>query len=160
MSNVYLKPATEDDVPVVFSLLQQMAADDAHGPELHATPERLRETLFGADPPAFVLLAYAEDEPVGYASYFRTYSTYLARPGLWIDDLFVVRAWRGQGIGQKMFNHLAQQVVDSNGGRLEWHANHENEGGLKFYARNGAEILQGVHTLRLTGDMLAVAAGR
>lgn len=160
MTTFTLRPANADDLPVVFALLQNMASEDATAHELEATPEALREALFGSNPPAEITLACDADtgEAIGYASYFRTYSTYLAKPGLWLDDLYVVAPWRGRGVGQALFSHVARQVVAMNGGRLEWHANHVNARALAFYARNGAEILPDIHTLRVSGDALAALA--
>lgn len=155
-----LRLSTAADLPAVFALLQQMAAEDATADELEATPDALRDTLFGPNPPAQILLAHAADtgEAVGYAAYFRTYSTYLAKPGLWLDDLYVVAGWRGRGVGQALLSDVARQVVEMGGGRLEWHANHVNARALAFYARNGAHILPDIHTLRVSGDALRVLA--
>jgi GNAT superfamily N-acetyltransferase len=153
---VSIRPATPDDLPLLLRFIHQKAAFDGCPDMVEATPERLSEALFGDAPLAGVLFAEVAGEPVGFASYYQTYSTFLARPGIWLDDLFVVEPMRSQGIGKALLAHLAAMVEERDGGRLEWTAARTNDRGLAFYHRNGAKRHDTVHLMRL--DRPAIAA--
>jgi len=155
-TSVSIRPATPDDLPLILRFIHQKAAFDGCPEMVEATPERLSEALFGDVPTAGVLFAEVAGEPVGFASYYRTYSTFLARPGIWLDVLFVVEPMRSQGIGRALLAHLAAMVEQMGGGRLEWTAARTNDRGLAFYQRNGAERQDAVHLMRL--DRQAIAA--
>ena len=116
--------------------------------------------MFGARPYAEVLLARAGDEPVGFALYFHNYSTFLGRPGLYLEDLYVVPKWRGKGIGRRLFARLAAIAMERRCGRLEWWVLHWNEPALEFYKRLGAQSMNDWTVQRLNGEALARLAAQ
>jgi GNAT superfamily N-acetyltransferase len=152
---IAIRDATADDIPLIFRFIQKMAAFDGRLEALQATPELLREALFGAVPHAAVLLAEVEGVPVGFASYFRTYSTFLGRPGIWLDDLYVDEDVRGRGIGTALLRQLARMASQWGCGRIEWTAGTHNRRGLDFYRRHGAIIREHVRLCRLDGDAIS-----
>jgi len=160
MTDIQIRDAQPADLPLILAFIHQKAAFDGCPESVEATEERLREALFGERPLAGFLFAEVEGSPVGFASYFRTYSTFLARPGLWLDDLFVQEAWRSHGIGKALLERLAGMVAAEDGGRLEWTAARTNDRGLSFYARMGAQVQENVHLLRLNRSAIQrIAAG-
>lgn len=124
-----------------------------------ATEERLRETLFGGRPAAEVLLAYADEECAGFALFFPNYSTFLARPGIYLEDLYVKPHLRGRGIGLALLRHLAAIAVGRGCGRMEWEVLNWNEPAIEFYKKLGAEPLEGWTRYRLAGTPLTALAG-
>jgi GNAT superfamily N-acetyltransferase len=119
-----------------------------------ATEDDLRRSLFGPNPAAEVVVGYAGDEPVGFALFFHNYSTFLARPGMYLEDLFVLPAWRGHGYGRQLLAHLATLAVERGCGRLEWAVLDWNEPAIGFYKRLGAKPLHDWTVFRVTGDGL------
>ena len=112
-----IKPAVANDVPVLLSLIQELALFEHLAHEVTATEQQLREHLFGARPFAEVLLARVADQPVGFALYFHNYSTFLAKPGLYLEDLYVRSDWRGQGVGTALLQAVREQAVQRGCGR-------------------------------------------
>jgi GNAT superfamily N-acetyltransferase len=153
-TDVRIDRAVEADVPLILRFIQELAEYERLSHEVVATEERLRETLFGPRPAAEVVIARAAGEPVGFALYFTTYSTFLARPGIYLEDLFVLPAWRSRGIGRALLTHLAQLAVRRGCGRLEWAVLDWNEPAIAFYRRLGARPMDDWTTFRLTGDAL------
>ncbi len=125
-----------------------------------ATEDRLRETLFGSRPAAEVLLAYLEDECAGIALFFQNYSTFLAQPGLYLEDLFVKPELRGKGIGSALLAQLANLAVEREYGRLEWEVLDWNAPSIKFYKALGAAPMHEWTRYRLTGEALTALALR
>jgi GNAT superfamily N-acetyltransferase len=123
-----------------------------------ATEESLRASLFGARPAAEVILAYDDQTAVGFALFFHNFSTFLGQSGLYLEDLFVVPAWRGRGVGRRLLNHLASIAIERGCGRMEWCVLDWNESAIGFYQRLGARVLDDWRICRLTGDALARAA--
>ena len=121
---------------------------------MQATEERLAAELFGPRPAAEVLLAYAGDEPAGFALYFQNFSTFVGKPGLYLEDLFVRPAWRGHGLGRLLLTRLAEIAVDRDYGRMEWTVIDWNESAIGFYRRLGARMMNEWILCRLTGDEL------
>jgi GNAT superfamily N-acetyltransferase len=155
-----LAPATRDDAALVLALIKGLAEYERLGHEVVATEDDIRRTLFGDRPAAEVVIAYADDEPAGFALFFQSYSTFLGRPGLYLEDLFVVEAWRGRGLGRLLLTHLAQLAVERGWGRVEWSVLTWNEPAIGFYRRIGAQLLEEWRTCRLTGQALHdLAAG-
>ena len=144
-----IRPATADDVPVILRFLQRMAELDGRPTALQNTPEMIRDAMFGEAPQAFVLLADVDGDPVGFASYFRTYSTFLGRPGIWLDDLYVEAAARRQGIGTALLRHIARLAVAAGCGRIEWTVGVHNERAIDFYRQHGAILREHVRCCRL-----------
>ena len=127
---------------------------------LRPTSDKLRETLFGPKPSAEVLLAYWGDECAGFAVYFSTYSTFLAQPGIYLEDLYVKPHARGKGAGLALFVELARIAVTRGCGRVEWSVLDWNEPSIQFYKKLGAVAMDDWTTFRLTSEPLArLAAG-
>ena len=152
---VRIVPATERDVPLVLELIKGLAEYERLAHEVVATEAVLRETLFGARPGAEVVIAYAGEEAAGFALFFHNFSTFLGRPGLALEDLFVRPAWRGRGIGRKLLAHLAALAVARGCGRFEWQVLDWNADAIAVYRRVGAVPMSDWTTYRLTGEALA-----
>ena len=150
-----LKTATERDVPVILRCIRGLAEYERLEHEVTATEEDVRESLFGARPGAEVLIAWADEEPAGFALFFHNYSTFLARRGLYLEDLFVFPAFRGQGVGRLLLSHLARTAVERGCGRFEWSVLDWNENAIAVYRRIGAVPMDEWTVYRLTGDALA-----
>lgn len=133
-----LRAATPDDVPLVRELIEGLAEYERLRHECHATDALLTEALFGARPYAEVTIAEWEGEPAGFALYFHNFSTFLARPGIYLEDLFVRPSHRGRGIGKALLQHLAALAVARGCGRLEWSVLDWNVDAIGFYERLGA----------------------
>ena len=155
-----IRPATADDVPLILAFIRELAEFERLTHEVVATEDDLRRTLFGEHPYAEVIIASIEDEPVGFALFFHNYSTFLARPGLYIEDLYVREAHRGRGIGRAMLGHLARLASDRRCGRLEWWVLDWNERAIRFYERLGARPMSDWTVYRLTGADAPRAAQR
>lgn len=154
---IALRPATAADVPLILRFIRELAAYEKLLPEVEATAGRLTETLFPADGRAAAecVLASWQDEPAGFALFFPNYSTFLARPGLYLEDLYVAPAWRGRGIGAALFRHCAQLANARGCGRMEWAVLDWNEPAKDFYRRLGAAAMSDWRICRLTGPALA-----
>ena len=147
-------PATVDDVPAILRLIQGLADYEKLSHEVVANEEALRRTLFSDRPAAETLLAFVGDEAVGFALFFHNYSTFLARPGIYLEDLFVVPEHRGHGIGRALLTRLAQIAVERECGRLEWSVLDWNEPAIRFYKSLGAEPMDEWTIFRVTGERL------
>lgn len=156
--SVEIRPAVREDVPLLLALIGALADYERLRDELRATPELLEAHLFGPRPAAEALLAERDGEALGYALVFPTFSTFLARPGLWLEDLFVLPAHRRAGIGGALLAHVARLAVARGCGRLEWSALGWNEPALAFYRGIGARRLPEWHLHRLDGSALAAFA--
>ena len=152
--DVTLRAATIDDVPVILRCIRGLAEYERLAHECMATEELLRESLFGESPAAQVVLAMVGDEPAGFALWFRNYSTFLARPGIYLEDLFVFPAFRGRSIGRRLLEHLAQIAVSRGYGRLEWAVLDWNVDAIRFYESLGAVPMSDWTTYRVTGEAL------
>ena len=154
--------ATERDVSLILGFIKELAEYERLSHEVVATEDGLRETLFGERPAAEVVIARAgmegDAEPVGFALYFTTYSTFLGRPGIYLEDLFVSPAWRGRGVGRALLVHLARLAVERRCGRLEWAVLDWNEPAIGFYRRLGARPMDEWTTFRVTGEALTTLA--
>ena len=153
-----IRPATIDDVPTILGFIRELAAYERLSHEVVADEAALRTTLFGARPCAEVLLAEDAGEPVGFALFFTSYSTFLARPGLYLEDLFVRPAARGRGLGAALMVACARIAVERGYGRFEWSVLDWNEPALGFYRRLGAVPMSEWTVQRLTGDALVALA--
>ncbi|MBU6365596.1 MAG: GNAT family N-acetyltransferase [Gemmatimonadetes bacterium] len=149
-----LRAARADDVPVIRALIEGLAEYERLRHECVATDEKLASTLFGAQPAAEVVLAEWEGTPVGFALFFRNYSTFLAAPGTYLEDLFVLPAYRGRGIGRALLGHLAALTVARGGQRLEWSVLDWNEDAIRFYRAQGARPQDQWTVHRVTGQSL------
>jgi GNAT superfamily N-acetyltransferase len=158
MNDITIVPASETDVPVIMRMIKGLAEYERMSDQVVATEDSLKETLFGLRPAAEVVLAYHGDEPIGFALFFHNYSTFMGRPGLYLEDLFVVPAWRGRGVGKLLLTHLASIAVERRCGRMEWAVLDWNESAIGFYTRLGASMLEDWRICRLTGEALMRAA--
>jgi GNAT superfamily N-acetyltransferase len=149
-----LRGARPADVPAIVSLIRDLAEYERQPADCHADPRLLEEHLFGATRFAEVVLAERSGETVGFALFFHNYSTWLTRPGLYLEDLFVKPACRGLGIGEALLTHLARLAVARGCGRLEWSVLTWNEPAIGFYKRLGAVPMDGWQVYRLAGDAL------
>src|SRR5688572_18660946 len=125
-----------------------------------ATEADVERTLFGPNPMAEAAIARSGDEPVGFALWFYNYSTFLGRPGLYLEDLFVLPDQRGRGIGRALLTHLARVAVSRNCGRMEWSVLNWNDPAIRFYRSLGAEPMDEWTVFRVTGDALTRLAER
>lgn len=148
-----------DDVPVVLQFIEQLADYERMRDQVVATEAALRETLFGERPAAEVVLASLDGRDVGFALYFQTYSTFLARPGLHLEDLFVVPDARGHGVGRALLTWLSQEAERRGYGRLEWMVLRWNTPALTFYDSLGAFPLDEWQTYRLDREGIRALAG-
>lgn len=153
-TTVHIRSATKEDVPVILDLIRRLAEYEKLADAVDATEERLRATLFSAKPPAEVLLADCEQECAGFAVFFTTYSTFLAQPGLYLEDLYVKPHARGKGVGSGLLRRLARIALERGCGRVEWEVLDWNEPSIQFYKSLGAEPLQDWTKYRLTGKAL------
>ncbi len=152
--------ATERDVPVILNLIKGLAEYEKLAHEVVATEECLSESLFGSRRVAEVLLGYAGAEPVGFAVFFHNYSTFLGRPGIYLEDLFVVPQWRRRGLGTQLLRRIAHIAMERGCGRLEWSVLDWNEPAIKFYKKLGARAMDEWTVYRVTGDALKNLAKR
>jgi GNAT superfamily N-acetyltransferase len=149
-----ISSATVDDVPLILRLITALADYEKLTHQVVATEAALRDSLFGASPAAHVVIARVGGEPAGFALWFYNYSTFLAKPGLYLEDLFVLPERRGQGIGRALLRHLAGIAVRRGCGRMEWAVLDWNEPAIGFYKRLGATVMEDWRICRLTGDTL------
>jgi GNAT superfamily N-acetyltransferase len=156
---VRIVPATERDVPVILELIRSLAEYERLSHDVVATPDHLRDSLFGARAAAEVVIAYLDEEPVGFAVWFQSYSTFLGRAGLYLEDLFVKPERRGQGVGRKLLAHVAGVAVTRGAGRMEWSVLDWNEPAIGFYRAIGAVPMNEWTVYRLTGEALNRLAG-
>jgi len=154
-----VRPAGREDVPILLKLFRELAEYERLEHELRATEERLSEALFGERPAAEALIAERDGEALGYALFFTTFSSFLTSTGVWLEDLFVRPAHRGEGVGRTLLAAVAARVREQGGERLEWAALDWNELALGFYRRLGAETMGEWITHRLDGEALERVAG-
>jgi GNAT superfamily N-acetyltransferase len=153
-----IERATESDVPVILRLIKDIAEYEELSHEVVATEARIRASLFGPRPAAEAILAYADAEPVGFAVFFHNFSTFLGRPGMYLEDLFVQPAWRKQGLGRLLIAHVAKIAVERECGRMEWAVLDWNEPAIRFYRTLGARGMNEWTVFRLTGTELHALA--
>jgi GNAT superfamily N-acetyltransferase len=153
-----IKPATIEDVPLILSFIKKLAVYERLAHEAVATEEILRETLFGERRYAEVVIGYYQNKPVCFALFFHSFSTFLGRPGIYLEDLFVDEEQRGKGFGKALLVYLAQLAVARNCGRLEWAVLNWNEPAIRFYQSLGARPMDEWTVYRLTGETLTALA--
>lgn len=153
-----LRPATAADVTLVLDFIKQLAAYERLLDSVVATEAGLRDTLFGSHPAAEVIIAEANGQPAGFAVYFHSYSTFLGRRNLYLEDLFVLPAWRSQGLGRLLLAAVARVAVERDCGRMEWSVLKWNEPALGVYRRIGAVPMDEWVVQRLDGDQLRALA--
>jgi GNAT superfamily N-acetyltransferase len=158
---VTVRPARAADVGLLLELIGELADYERLRHELVGTEELLHEHLFGDRPAAEAAIAEADGQPVGFVLWFTTFSTFLSRPGVWVEDLFVRPEHRGSGTGRALLAHVARVAVERGYGRMELTALDWNEPALGFYGALGARSLEEWRIQRFEGDALArLAAAR
>ena len=153
-----IRPARVEDVPIILQLIRDLATYERAPNEVVATEELLNGVLFGEKPVAEVLLAFEGESPVGFAVYFYNFSTWLGRPGLYLEDLFVRPENRGKGYGRALLVELAKIARDRDCGRMEWAVLDWNEPAIKFYRTLGAQPMHEWTVFRLTREEIAKLA--
>jgi GNAT superfamily N-acetyltransferase len=154
MPAIRITSAAEKDVPLILELIRGLAEYENLAHQMTATEEKLRATLFGAKPAAEVVLAHDESECAGYALFFPTYSTFLAQPGIYLEDIYVKPHFRGKGIGFALLRHVVKLAMHRDCGRVEWAVLDWNEPSIAFYKGLGAVPLNDWTAYRLTGEAL------
>src|SRR6188768_4495884 len=153
-----IRTALVEDVPIILQLIRDLATYERAPDEVTATEEQLVDVLFGERPAAEVLLAFEAESAVGFAVYFYNFSTWLGRPGLYLEDLFVRPENRGKGYGRALLVELAKIARDRGCGRMEWAVLDWNEPAIKFYQTLGARPMNEWTVFRLTRDEIAKLA--
>jgi len=153
-----IRPATVEDVSLILELIRALATYERAPNEVTATEKGLAEVLFGEKPAAEVLLAFENDRAVGFAVFFHNFSTWLGRPGLYLEDLFVRPEDRGKGYGHALLVQLAKIARDRGCGRMEWAVLDWNEPAIQFYRKLGAKPQHEWTVFRLTRDEIAELA--
>ena len=149
-----IEPATERDIPLILEFVSGLAEYEKNLNKVEATPERIRETIFGAEPAAQVLFAYENGSAVGFAVFYYTYSTFVGLRGLYLEDLFVKPEARGKGVGRALLSYLARLAKEKNCYRIEWAVLNWNEPAIRFYERLGAFPMNEWQVYRLSGTAL------
>lgn len=149
-----VRAAEEHDVDLILDLISELAGYEQMADQVVATPARLTQTLFGPDAAAEVLLAESGDACAGFALYFQNYSTFLGKPGIYLEDLYVRLDFRGQGVGLLLLKSLAVIAIDRGCERLDWMVLDWNETAISFYEKLGAKRVDRFCPFRLSGDAL------
>jgi len=154
-------PAGPEQVPIILDFIRQLAEYEKLSHEVVASEEMLHRYLFSEEKVAEVIIAWLGEEAVGFALYFRNFSTFLGRPGIYLEDLFVRREFRGHGFGKALLVHLARLTKERGFGRLEWAVLDWNKPAIDFYRSLGSRIMEEWLINRVTGEALdALAAVR
>jgi len=156
---VRIRPGELEDVPLIAELIRGLARYEKLEDEVVMTEEKLTDALFGERRYAETLIAEVEGEPAGFALFFHNFSTFLAQPGIYLEDLFVVPEQRGHGVGKALLERLAQTAVDRGCGRLEWAVLDWNRDAIRFYEGLGARPNSDWTVYRLAGESLRALAG-
>jgi len=156
--NFAIRPATAADVPIILELIRALATYERAPNDVTATEDGLSKVLFGEKPAAEVLLAFEDETAVGFAVFFHNFSTWLGRPGLYLEDLFVRPEDRGKGYGRALLIHLAKIARDRSCGRMEWAVLDWNEPAIQFYHKLGAKPMDDWTVFRLTRNGIAKLA--
>jgi GNAT superfamily N-acetyltransferase len=160
MGEVSVRAASDEDLPLILSFIKELAEYEHLSHEVVATEEALRHWLFGGSPVAEVLIGEDREGPAGFALFFHSFSTFLGRPGIYLEDLYVRPEFRGRGIGHALLVDLARLAKERGCGRLEWSVLDWNEPAIGFYKGIGASPVDGWTVYRVSGEALEELAGR
>lgn len=153
MSNqLLIRFATEKDVPAIFSLIKELAEFEKLSHQLKTDEAELKQTLFGDDKFVEILIAEFDGQIVGQALFFKNFSTFLGKPGIYLEDLYVKPEMRSKGIGKKLLYKIISIAKERNYGRVEWSVLDWNESAIDFYKKIGAVPLNDWKLFRLTAD--------
>lgn len=158
-ARVGVRFATPADVSLLYGFIVDLAVYEREPDGVVGTEAMLERALFGPHPSAEALIVELDSEPAGFAIFHGSFSTWEARPGIWLEDLYVSEGHRGSGAGWALLRRLAELTVERGCARLEWHVLDWNEPALRFYERIGAERMPAWHLHRLTGEALRRLAG-
>ncbi|MCP5345496.1 MAG: GNAT family N-acetyltransferase [Gammaproteobacteria bacterium] len=153
-----LRAATPEDCDLLLEMIRELAVFENLADQVTATPQILRESLFGSPPAAAAIIAEVDNEPAGYALYFSTFSTFTGKAGLYLEDIYVRPGWRKIGLGKKLLQQVAGIAVERGCPRLEWSVLDWNQPAIDFYRSLGAEPLSEWIGQRLTGAALKETA--
>jgi len=154
LNNFKIRAAKENDTSLILSFIKELADYEKLSADVVATEDALRESLFGNKPFAEVLLGFVDNEPASFAVFFHNFSTFLGKPGIYLEDLYVKPELRGRGIGKAMLTHLAKIAIERDCGRFEWSVLDWNEQAIRFYKSLGAVSMNEWTTFRVSGDAL------
>ncbi|MDO9285113.1 MAG: GNAT family N-acetyltransferase [Aquabacterium sp.] len=160
MIDYQLRAAEPRDVPAIAGLIGELAEFENLTHLLRLTPETLAPHLFGVRPVVESVVAESAGTVVGFALFFTNFSTFLAKPGLYLEDLYVQPAFRGAGIGKALLSHLGALAVARDYGRFEWSVLDWNENAIRFYEKMGATVMPEWRICRVAGDTLQAFAAR
>ena len=160
MAETLIREATEQDVPLILSLIGELAEYEKLSDKVVATEDGLRDSLFGERRYGEVLIAEHDGVPAGFALFFHNFSTFLGKPGIYLEDLYVKPAFRGSGIGKKLLVYLASLAKRRGCGRLEWWVLDWNEPSIGFYKKLGAVPMDDWTVYRVSGSALEDLASR
>lgn len=152
MNKIKIREASKKDVPLIYSLIKEIAEYEKLSHEVVATEEKVRETLFGKNKYAEVIIAEYDGTPVGQALFFHNYSTFLSQPGIYLEDLFVRPEFRSKGIGKELLKGLAKIAKERNCGRIEWVVLNWNKSAIDFYESFGSKPMNEWTTYRLSSE--------
>ena len=155
IDNIKIRKAELKDVTIILNLIKELAEYEKLLDEVTATEDKLMNTIFGKNKFVEVWLAEINDEPVGQVFFFRNYSTFLAKPGFYIEDIYVRPQFRGRGIGKKLLKKVIELAAENNYGRVEWSVLNWNEPAIEFYKNIGAVSMDDWKLFRLTEDKFA-----
>lgn len=150
--SLQIRPATSDDAGILYSLICELADYEKLRHEVVATVDSIRETVFGPESCTEAIIAEWNGEPVGFALYFATYSTFLGRQGIYLEDVYVREELRGRGIGKRLLSEVARVAMERECGRLEWSVLDWNKPAIDFYESIGAVAQDEWIRYRLTGE--------
>ena len=151
-TKIFIRSATENDIPVIFALIKELAEFEKLADQIRTSEDELRNTLFGKDRFVEILLAEYEQKVVGQALFFKNFSTFLGKPGIYLEDLYVKPDMRGKGIGKALLDKIISIAKERNYGRVEWSVLDWNEPAIDFYKKIGAKPLDDWTIFRLTAD--------
>jgi len=152
--NIRIVAATPADIPTIHSLIRELAAFERLLDEAKATEAQLHDGLFGPRPSAEVVIARLGDEPIGFALFFHNFSTFVGKPGLYLEDLYVRQQYRGKGCGEALLRHLAKLALERGCGRFEWSVLDWNQRAIDFYKALGAQPMAEWTIFRVSGEAL------
>ena len=155
-----IRRAEKEDVPLILDFIEKLAEYERLSHEVVATRADLEKYLFGEERVAEVLIGYEAELPVGFALFFHNFSTFLGKPGIYLEDLFVLEEHRGKGYGTRLLASLASIAIERNCGRLEWAVLDWNEPSIEFYKSLGARLMNEWIVNRVTGESLAELAAK
>jgi len=154
MDSLRIENAAERDVPLILDFIRELAEYEKLLATVEVNEARIRQTIFGPEPRASVVLGFENNKPVAFAVFFYTYSTFVGLPGMYVEDIYVKPGARGQGIGRKLFSHLAKEAKEKGCWRIEWAVLDWNEPAILFYKNLGAVPMQEWLVYRLSGEAL------